>query len=399
MMKKLQWMAIVTAGSLGLTACGGGGSGSASGSASGSTSGTLSVHMTDNPACGFDHVYVTVKQVRVNANANATDNDTGWYTVNLSTPKRVDLLSLTNGVLADLGQTPLPTGKYEQVRLVLDSNTGNSLANSVVPTGGTEQGLTTPSATQSGYKVVGNFEVKADTLVDLVLDFDACRSVVKRGNGSYSLKPVVTATPMVVSGSISGFVNPTLASTGTAVAYAEQNGKIIKGTPVAADGSFKLSPLVQSSTNGNYDVIVSANGYSSAVIKTVPVVATQNVTVSTQAAPITTAAATTRMVSGLALSTAGDPVAVNGMQTSSGTTYTVNTTNAMLDTGAYSLSLSAGAPYVGVYSTTLPVTLAADTSVAGQYQIKAENLVTGAASQATPVDVSQADKVDVNFNF
>ncbi|MGL5212488.1 MAG: DUF4382 domain-containing protein, partial [Acinetobacter junii] len=40
--------------------------------------------------------------------------------------------------------------------------------------------MTTPSAAQSGYKVVGSFDVKPDTLVDLVLDFDACQSIVKR---------------------------------------------------------------------------------------------------------------------------------------------------------------------------------------------------------------------------
>ncbi|MDR5663953.1 DUF4382 domain-containing protein, partial [Burkholderia cenocepacia] len=150
---------------------------------------------SDITALALAHVYVTVSQVRVNANANAADNDGGWSTVSLATPQKIDLLSLTNGVLADLGQTALPAGQYQQVRLVLAQNQGNTLANSVVPSGGTEQALATPSATQSGYKIIQPFTVQPNTLVDLVLDFNACKSIVQRGNGSYALKPVVTAIP------------------------------------------------------------------------------------------------------------------------------------------------------------------------------------------------------------
>ncbi|MGN5477302.1 DUF4382 domain-containing protein [Cupriavidus basilensis] len=49
----------------------------------------------------------------------------------------------------------------------------------MVPTGGTEQALLdTPSAVQSGIKINRPFTVAANTLSDLVLDFDACKSVV-----------------------------------------------------------------------------------------------------------------------------------------------------------------------------------------------------------------------------
>lgn len=394
LMKTIQWLSLMTAASLGLSACGGGG-GNGGGNPP-AASGTLNVALTDNPACGFDHVYVTVKEVRVNQSANAANNDAHWHAVTLKTPKKIDLLSLTNGVLEQIGQTPLPVGNYQQVRLVLELNTGNKLANSVVPTDGSEVALTTPSAAQSGYKVVGNFEVKADTLTDLVLDFDACRSVVQRGNGGYNLKPVVTATPVVVSGSVSGYVNSTLAAAGAKV-YAEQGGKIIKGTVVNADGSFKLLPLIQSSSNGNYDIVVAANGYSTAVIKSVPVLATKNVVVATQAAPIATAVSGSATASGTA-APASDVIEVGGVQSSSGVNYTVNTTNANLDTGAYSVSLSTGAPFVGTYSSTLPVALTADAAASGLYAIKAENTTTGVLQQK-PVNLGSGNVTGVNFSF
>jgi hypothetical protein len=51
-----------------LTACGGGGGDPG---APVNTMGTLRVSLTDAPACGFDHVYVTVEKVRVHSNAAA----------------------------------------------------------------------------------------------------------------------------------------------------------------------------------------------------------------------------------------------------------------------------------------------------------------------------------------
>lgn len=118
---------------------------------SGSSSGTLRVSPTDAPSCGYDHVFVTVQKVRVNQSSTASDTDAGWSEIALNLAQYIDLVTLTNGVLASLGQTPLPTGKYTQRRLLRAAN-GNAspLANSVVPAAGAEVPLSTPSALQSG---------------------------------------------------------------------------------------------------------------------------------------------------------------------------------------------------------------------------------------------------------
>ena len=48
--------------------------------------------VTDAPACGYDHVYVTVTGVRFHQQADAADNDPGWQTLALGyTPQRIDL--------------------------------------------------------------------------------------------------------------------------------------------------------------------------------------------------------------------------------------------------------------------------------------------------------------------
>ncbi|WP_066738686.1 DUF4382 domain-containing protein [Cupriavidus sp. D384] len=378
-----------------VVACGGGDGGGSDNTTS--TNGTLHVSMTDAPACGFDHVFVTVSKVRVNASNSAGDNDGGWTDIALATPQRVDLLSLTNGVLFDLGRAPLPAGQYQQVRLVLSANQGNSLANAVVVSGTTaELPLATPSATQSGYKIIQPFTVPANTLVDLILDFNACKSIVQQGNGGYSLKPVVTATPMTVSGSITGFVATAQAG---ATVYAEQNGKIVRGTVADASGKFVLTPLVQSSTGGNYDVVIVDNklpsGHATGIIGAVPVTASATTSVATAASPITLPASTTNTVSGTA--TASAQAAVRALQTIGSVSYEIASANANLDTGAYSLALPAAAPLFGTYSTTLPITLSAVSSAAGQYSVQATS--TGGATQTNNVNVFNGGQSGVNFSF
>ncbi|MDG0065606.1 DUF4382 domain-containing protein [Burkholderia sp. IO2] len=368
-----------------LAGCGGGDDGG------GTQTGTLHVAMTDAPSCGFDHVYVTVSQVRVNANANAADNDGGWSTVSLATPQKIDLLSLTNGVLADLGQTALPAGQYQQVRLVLAQNQGNTLANSVVPTGGTEQALATPSATQSGYKIIQPFTVQPNTLVDLVLDFNACKSIVQRGNGSYALKPVVTAIPTVVSGAISGYVASAEAG---ATVYAEQGGKVVRGTVADSSGKFVLSPLIQSSTQGNYDVVIVQNHFASGIVRSVPVVVNTTTAVSASNAPITLPASTMSTVGGTV--TASANAFVRALQTIDANAYEITSSNANMDTGAYSLSVPAATPIVGTYSGSLPVALAAAPAAAGQYTIEAD--AASGATQSANVNATTSQS-NVNFSF
>src|SRR5438046_1507164 len=86
-----------------LVACGGGGGGGSTAT----TMGTLRVGLTDAPACGFDHVKVTIQKVRVNQSATAADADAGWTDITLNPALQVDLLTLTNGAFTTLGQTPL----------------------------------------------------------------------------------------------------------------------------------------------------------------------------------------------------------------------------------------------------------------------------------------------------
>src|SRR5437773_1507975 len=155
------------------------------------------------------------------------------------------------------------------LRLVLAANDATTpLANSVAPTGGSEVALATPSGMQTGLKLNVDIDVAANQIVDVVLDFDACKSVVRAGNsGNYLLKPVISVTPRFISG-VSGFVATTLANGNTTVSL-EQAGVVIKSTSPDSSGNFLLQPV----SPGTYDLVLTAPGQATVVITDVVVAA------------------------------------------------------------------------------------------------------------------------------
>jgi hypothetical protein len=364
--------------------------------------GTLGVSMTDAPACGFDAVNVTVNKVRVNQSASASDTDGGWTDITLNPARKINLLNLTNGVLEALGQTTLAPGHYSQLRLVLDANAGTGLANSVIPTGSTaEKTLVTPSATQSGIKLVNEFDVVAGQRVDLVLDFNACKSVVTTGSGKYMLKPVVKVIPTAVNG-ISGAVDTALLGSHVMVS-AQQNGAIVSSTVPSATGEFFLARLVP----GNYDVVITADDRAASVIAAVPVATTtSNTVLSTAAAPINLVASTSGSIGGTATMTpasATEPAYVAAKQSfAAGPTVTIKYQGADLATGAYTIAqLPVAAPQYTAYSATLPLVFTQNltsTPGAGKYRVDASAAGYTAKSQ-TPVDISAANQSNVNFSL
>lgn len=367
-----------------LTACGGGGTGAGG-------QGTLQVSLTDAPSCGYDQVNVTVSKVRVHQSSNANENDSGWQDIVLNPARKINLLTLSNGVLDELGKTSLSAGHYTQLRLVLTTNGSTApFANSVVTEGTTaEVALDTPSAIQSGIKLIHQFDVAANTQVDLVLDFDACKSIVAKGNGGFSLKPVISVIPKVVSGSISGFVAAGLSKP---IVSAQENGVVVKSTvPDATTGAFTLSPLMPSSSSAGYVVVVTADSSASAAISGVPVTAGTATQVSTSTAPIMLTTSTMRTVSGIVTPiTAEGSVRATQTFSASGPKVEIGFKSADLTTGAYALSLPAAAPSLGKFGTgTLPITLAADAAIAGKYGLEAS--ATGFATQTSAADISSAN--------
>ncbi len=382
-----------------LTACGGGSSGGSSTEGSNQTAGTLAVSLTDAPSCGYDKVYVTVSKVRVHRSASAASTDDGWTDIAVDPARsKIDLLTLTNGILAPLGQTPLAAGHYSQVRLVLDANSGNGLANSVVLSGqANETPLVTPSAVQSGLKLVNEFDIAAGQRAELVLDFDACKSIVARGNGSYALKPVLKVLPTLLNG-VEGYVN-TAAPLSDVHISAQQGGEIISSTVPDTEGRFYLSRLVP----GNYDVVITASNRATMVVGTVPVSSpTATTTISTKAAPITLLAAPeARKISGtVSFTPASDSAYVAARQTlPAGAIVTVKFKMTEAN-GDYTLTdLPTVAPQYAPYNASA-LAFSAQPGVtpgAGKYAVRAS--AEGYQAKTTPVDINQGNQAGINFSL
>jgi hypothetical protein len=395
---RITLLAAAAATAAALAACGGGGGDNGAPAAPVSTLGTLSVALTDAPACGFDAVNVTVSKVRVNKSATASETDGGWTDVTVSPAKKINLLNLTNGVLETLGQTSLEAGTYTQIRLVLDANAGGT-ANTVIPSSSkAEQALDTPSAVQSGIKLVGQFEVTAGQRSDIVLDFDACKSIVAKGNGKYALKPVIKMLPSAING-ISGFVSTALLGNHVTVS-AQQNGTIVSATTLnPTTGEFLLSRLVP----GSYDVVITSDTSAASVVAAVPVASTSSTTaLSTAAAPLSLVPSNTATISGTVTLTppsTTEVAYVSAKQSfAAGPTVTIKYQGADLASGAYALAnLPVAAPQYATYSATLPLVFAAGTATTpGKYRVDAS--ATGYATKSIDaVDVSAQNQSNVNF--
>jgi hypothetical protein len=382
---------------IGLTGCGGGGGEVvASNGGDGGISGTgvMRLSLTDAPACGYDEVNITVEKVRVNRSSTAEDGDAGWSEVVLSPARRFDLLTLTNGVLAALGQTSLPAGRYTQMRLVLaDNNRATPLANSVVPTGGTETPLTTPSGQQSGLKLNVQMDVAANQVADFVIDFDACKSVVRRGNsGQFNLKPVVSVIPLLSAAGqrVVGYVGSDIATGSTTVSL-QQGGVPVRATAPAPDGRFELSPVPA----GNYDLVISAAGRVTAVMTGVPVATTSTTTLNSTSFAFLPQPSTSATVTGTVTPTSAT---VRALQTlTGGPTVEVAWAAVDADTGRFQTALPVQAPQRTAYvpNATSAYTFTADSAAAGLYTLEA---ALGSALQTRSVNTS-APASSITFSF
>jgi hypothetical protein len=383
--KKLLFTAVLAAG---LTACGGGGGDGASST----TNGSLRMALTDAPSCGYDAVNVTIKSVRVNKNGSAADSDSGWSEIALTPPRKINLLNLSNGVLEELGQTPMPTGKYTQLRLILaDNDSVTPLANSVLPTGGAEVALKTPSGQQSGVKTNIDMDIAANKMADFVIDFNACKSIVSAGNsGQYLLKPVVSVIPRYVAG-VSGFVAADLANGSTSVSL-QRGGVIIKATAPDSSGRFLLQPVAP----GSYTLVFTAPGRTTAAVTGVSVAADTVTAINVSGSAL----ATTVSGSGVIQGNAPLNTQVRVMQSlAAGPTIEVAGRYVDGTSGNYSFAAVVNAPLVAVYAPS-PASLVfvPDLTAAGRYTVLA-NLTGFPDKMAVLPTVSVGTATTANFTF
>lgn len=275
---------------------------------SGGGTATVHVSLSDPPTCmvpsgNFKHVYVSIRSVQANISATADDNSSGWEELAPqldSMPIQVDLFSTasTTCLLTSLGSnSALPTGNYQQIRLLLVPNSG-SLGpvpatnncngqgyNCVVLADDSIHELDLSSQANTGLKIPpglvmgGPISVAPGQDVDLNIDFNACASIILEGNGQYRLKPVLTAEQVTTNNTgISGQVidantKMPIVSGQTIVALETKDATgtdtIFVQASTDSSGNFNFCPLPSGMT---FDVVVVAvNGADVAYNATVTV--------------------------------------------------------------------------------------------------------------------------------
>lgn len=209
---------------------------------SSSSTAKMNVRLTDAPAA-YDAVNLDVQKVEFYTND-------GMKTMTVLKPGLYNLLNFKNGTDVLLAEATLPEGTLSQMRLVLGDN-------STIVVDGKTYPLSTPSAEQSGLKFNWNQTLEAGSAYNVWIDFDAARSIVKTGNGTYKLKPVIRTFSELTDGQIKGYLKPAEAK---GLVHVLKAADTIATAIPNTDGFYMFKGLPEATYTVSYDSDV-ATGY------------------------------------------------------------------------------------------------------------------------------------------
>lgn len=205
---------------------------------------SVRVLLVDAPA-DYDSVVIMIEDVQI----NLQDGDAGWTSLSNFQAAKYDLLKLTAGNQAFLGEIELPEGHLKQLRLILGEE--NTLYQN-----GESFELKTPSAQQSGLKLNLDVIISAGVTYEIIVDFDAGKSIVKAGNsGNFNLKPVLRAQSNALTGAIKGILVPkeiksilySIKDLDTASTYPNDEGEFL--FPSLEPGIYEVLAVPEENTN------------------------------------------------------------------------------------------------------------------------------------------------------
>jgi hypothetical protein len=239
-------------------------------------------------------------------------------------------------------------------------------------------------------------EVSAQQIADVVIDFDACQSVVRAGaSGRHLLKPVLRVTPRYLSG-VRGHLD--LSAVAGAAVTLQTGGSVVKATaPDLATGAFRLTPVAP----GTYDLVITVPGRTTAVITGVKVLPDTLTDVSdTPLAPLACDCGTVQgRVTAPATPLGLDAlVQVHQALGPGGPAFEIARMVVDAQTGEYRFGLPVVAPVVAAFSASgAALSFAPATAVAGVYEIRAT--AAGVTQGPVAVTVSITASAEVDFLF
>ncbi len=151
--------------------------------------GQMRVLMTDAPA-DIAEAHVTIVRVELVGGE-------GGPLVLSDEHQEFDLLTLQDGVTAELADVTIPEGSYHQLRIIVDEEAYLLFED------GSETTLKVPSGTETGIKIqLPEFDIADDSdAVEVLVDFDVEQSFVWAGaSGKYLFKPVIKPEYIEING-------------------------------------------------------------------------------------------------------------------------------------------------------------------------------------------------------
>ncbi|MBL7762613.1 MAG: DUF4382 domain-containing protein [Chitinophagaceae bacterium] len=233
----------------------------------------VSLYLSDDPAL-FDKVLIDIQSVKVLVDTSSADSldhrhhdrdcddgrDTSviWQDLAIR-PGVYDLLTLRNGADTLLAAGNIPQGKIKRIKITLGAN--NSLV---------KDSVSYPLHLMRGDSVITlklyghEFDEYLTGQLQLWLDFNVGKSIIKVRNGEFYLKPFIRMFIMKATGAIEGKITPWDAYAVVSVYNAKDTAYAIP----FRDGKFKVRGLAP----GSYTVFVNAsNGYQDTTITDVTV--------------------------------------------------------------------------------------------------------------------------------
>jgi len=230
--------------------------------------GELNVKVTDAPSddANIQGTFVTISEIRVNGQA-----------VEGFTAQTIEISAYQNGNAKLLVNENLEAGAYSSISLVLDYQNdaeGNSPGCYVLTDDNSKHALSASTSSTTEITFNKPFQVDANGMTDLVIDFDLRKAVVRNDDGGESDYKLVTSAELTNSlrivqedecGEIDGQINNHSQAEGELVIFAYKKGSFNAETETQGQGASQVlfanaETSAKVTSNGSYKLAFLEEG-------------------------------------------------------------------------------------------------------------------------------------------
>lgn len=232
---------------------------------SGGGSGQLNLEITDGPTDdpNVKAVFVTIAEVKVN----------GETFSGFSGKKTINLLAYQQGNVAALGLGDLDAGSYQNITLVLDTQTdqnGSSPGCYVQTLDNVKHALSTTATL--ALTATKNFVIETGAKTNLVIDFDLRKAIQYPSSGTVDKYDFVATADLQAAlrvvvkseaGNLSGTCQNAIINTDKIVAYAYKKGTFNRAVEIASQNGVAFKNAVASTvvnSNGEFKIAFLESG-------------------------------------------------------------------------------------------------------------------------------------------